>query len=48
MTYLLCIGEAESLTEASWNTTLLQLDRILDQETALPFTLEEAQHTGVK
>ena len=44
MTYLLCIGEAESLTEASWNTTLLQLDRILDQETALPFTLEEAQH----
>ena len=44
MTYLLCIGEAESLTEASWNTTLLQMDRILDQETALPFTLEEAQY----
>ena len=41
--YLLLKGEAEDLTEASWKTTCLQMERILDPEVKLPFTLEEAR-----
>lgn len=44
MTYLIQTGNATNLTEASWNTTLLQMKRILNSEVKLPFTLEEARH----
>lgn len=44
MTYLILAGEAGSLTEASWNTTLFQMKRILNPEVELPFTLEEARY----
>lgn len=43
MSYLLQIGEAASLTEASWKTTVLQINRIMSREIKLPFTLEEAR-----
>ncbi len=43
MTYLILTGEAENLTEASWKTTCFQMNRILDAEVELPFTLEEAR-----
>jgi hypothetical protein len=41
--YLIQIGDADTLTEASWKTTVLQMDRILNDEVPLPFTLEEAR-----
>lgn len=44
MVYLVQMGDASTLTEASWNTTLLQMKRILNSEVPLLFTLEEAQH----
>lgn len=44
MEYLLYAREAGSLTEASWNTTRLQMQRIMDPDVELSFTLEEAQH----
>lgn len=43
MSYLLCAGNAEDLTEAAWRMASLQMDRILDPEVKLPFTLEEAR-----
>lgn len=43
VSYLLQYGLASSLTEASWNTTVLQMNRILNPETALPVTLCEAR-----
>jgi hypothetical protein len=43
VSYLLLIDKAESLTAASWQTTELQMNRILDDSVALPFTLEEAR-----
>ena len=42
MSYLLFVGDAQSLTEAGWKTTLLQMNRILNDRVELPFTLEEA------
>lgn len=43
VTYLLYIDSAKDLTEASWQTTALQMDRILDDRIPLPFSLEEAK-----
>ena len=43
VSYLIQSGEAENLTGASWETTRLQMGRILDPEVKLPFTLEEAR-----
>ncbi|HJD01256.1 MAG TPA: hypothetical protein H9750_01455 [Candidatus Mediterraneibacter excrementavium] len=42
MSYTILMGKAGSLTAASWNTTLYQMDRLLDPDIRLPFTLEEA------
>ena len=41
--YLLFTDEAESLTEAGWKVTSLVMDRILNDEVPLCFTLEEAR-----
>ena len=41
--YLLQFGIAEDLTSASWETSSLQMNRILDDTVSLPFTLEEAR-----
>lgn len=43
MQYILQIDHAEDLTDASWTTTKLQMQRILNPEVKLPFTLKEAQ-----
>ena len=43
VSYLIQAGEAADLTGASWATTCLQMERILDPEVKLPFTLEEAR-----
>lgn len=43
MEYLLQLGHSANLTEASWNTTLLQMHRIMNAEVELPFSLEEAR-----
>lgn len=43
VSYLIQTGTASDLTEASWKTTCLQMDRILNPEIKLPFTLEEAR-----
>ena len=43
MSYLLLMGEAEDLTEASWKSSKVQMERILKPEVELPFTLKEAQ-----
>lgn len=40
--YILLMGEAEDLTAASWSTSVFQMDRILNTDIRLPFTLEEA------
>jgi hypothetical protein len=40
--YIIQVGTAENLTDASWQTTKLQMDRILDDTVELPFTLEES------
>jgi len=42
--YLLFFSEAQDLTEASWNTTLLQMGRILNPAVELPLTLTEARY----
>lgn len=42
VSYILFMGEAEDLTAASWNTSIFQMNRIMDTEVSLPFTLEEA------
>lgn len=41
--YLMFAASAESLTEASWKVTGLQMERILNDEVPLLFTLEEAR-----
>ena len=41
--YLLFADEAESLTEAGWKVASLVMDRTLNDEIPLPFTLEEAR-----
>jgi hypothetical protein len=43
LSYIIQIGIAENLTAASWQTTKLQMDRILNDTIELPFTLEEAR-----
>lgn len=43
VSYLLLMGEAEDLTEASWKSSKVQMERILKPEVELPFTLKEAQ-----
>lgn len=43
MSYLLQAGEAAGLTEAAWQITALQIDRLLHEEVHLPFTLEESR-----
>ncbi len=43
MSYLLYGGEAHSLTEASWSTTAFQMDRMLDADVKLHFSLEKAR-----
>lgn len=43
VSYLLQSGLASSLTEASWNTTVLQMNRVLNTEMSLPVTLREAR-----
>ena len=40
--YGLFFGWAEDLTDASWQTTRFQMDRILNDAVELPFTLEES------
>lgn len=40
--YIILMGDAQSLTDASWSTTLVQMERIMDDEVELPFSLEEA------
>lgn len=41
--YLFYAGRAENLTEAGWKVTALQMERILNSEVKLMFTLEEAR-----
>lgn len=43
VSYLLLMGEAKDLTEASWKNSKVQMERILKPEVELPFTLKEAQ-----
>ena len=43
MSYMLYGGEAQNLTEASWNTTAFQTDRLLNEDVGLKFSLEEAR-----
>lgn len=43
LSYLLLMGTASDLTEASWRTTCIQMDRILTEKISLPFSLAEAQ-----
>lgn len=42
MSYRILMGKAQDLTAASWNTTSFQMERMLDSDIRLPFTLEEA------
>ena len=42
VSYAWLFGEAETLTDASWQTTTHQMRTILNDEVPLPFTLEEA------
>lgn len=42
MSYMILMGKARDLTDASWNATAFQMDRMLDSDIRLPFTLEEA------
>lgn len=42
VSYLFFEGKADNLTEAAWFVTKLQMDRILDPEVKLPFTLKES------
>jgi len=41
VSYIISIGDAGNLTEASWNTTAFQMNRILNDDIRHPFTLEE-------
>lgn len=43
MSYVLLPGRAETFTEAAWNTTAFQMDKMLNEEIELPFTLSEAR-----
>jgi hypothetical protein len=43
VSYIIQTGVAGNLTDASWQTTELQMNRILDDTVKLPFTLEEAK-----
>lgn len=43
MSYILLFGEADNLTAASWQTTELQIHRLLKKKIELPFTLKEAR-----
>jgi hypothetical protein len=43
-TYLLQFGIAENLTDASWQTTVLQMNRILHHDIKHEFTLEEVKY----
>lgn len=40
--YILVTGQAEDLTEAGWQVSKLQMDRILDENVVVPFTMEES------
>lgn len=42
ISYILLMGKAEDLTTASWNTSSFQMDRIMEPDIRLPFTLKEA------
>lgn len=42
MSYMILMGKAQDLTAASWNTTAFQMERMLNPDIRLPFTLEEA------
>ena len=41
VSYILQFGEAENLTEASWKTSVFQMERILNDDIRHPFSLEE-------
>lgn len=43
MSYILQIDDAKDLTDACWKTTKLQMERVLNPEVKLLFTLKEAQ-----
>ena len=43
VSYLLYIDTADNLTEGSWKVTKLQMDRIMNPDIELPFTLDEAR-----
>lgn len=42
VSYILISGEAEDLTEAGWQASKLQMDRILNEDIRFPFTMEES------
>ncbi len=42
VSYILAAGRAEDLTEAGWQVSKLQMDRILQENVAIPFTMEES------
>lgn len=42
VSYILAAGQAEDLTEAGWQVSKLQMDRILKEDVVIPFTLEES------
>lgn len=42
VSYILTAGRAEDLTEAGWQVSKLQMDRILQENVAIPFTMEES------
>ena len=42
ISYILAFGQAEDLTEAGWQVSKLQMDRILQEDAAAPFTMEES------
>lgn len=42
MSYRILMGKAQDLTAASWAATSFQMERMLDSDIRLPFTLEEA------
>ena len=43
VSYSLLFGGADTLTDASWQVTSWQMDRLLNDRVPLPFTLEEAR-----
>lgn len=42
ISYILMFGQAEDLTEAGWQVSKVQMERILQEDTAAPFTMEES------